>query len=284
MNRRRPTAVLLPEDPLEQRVVDDHYSREKRAAQELGLTVKLANIENLLMGQNPLKWPPFENETIIVYRGWMLSDAHYKQLSDSLTAKNARLYGNPMDYRKAHHMSEWVDFFSAFTPKTFIPADESPGAIGACLDLFEHSPLIIRSNTKSFKEYWDSACFIPRASDRDQALKVIGRFIELRDDTGLEGILFRAFEKFVGAELRSWWINGKHVLTTTHPNSPEEGNPLELTIPVGFEECVFELGCPFITADFVRNENGQWRLVEIGDGGVSDLPPTVAPDSLYSKF
>ncbi|WP_260190397.1 ATP-grasp domain-containing protein [Actinophytocola gossypii] len=42
------------------------------------------------------------------------------------------------------------------------------------------------------------------------------------------------------------------------------------------------LGLPFATVDLARREDGRWRVVELGDGQVSDRPATVAPADLVT--
>ena len=41
------------------------------------------------------------------------------------------------------------------------------------------------------------------------------------------------------------------------------------------------LDSPFFTADVARLESGEWRVVELNDGGVSTLPPLMDPRELY---
>jgi len=41
-----------------------------------------------------------------------------------------------------------------------------------------------------------------------------------------------------------------------------------------------ELGSPFVTVDLAKADSGQWRVIEVGDGQVSDRPPGMAPEVL----
>jgi hypothetical protein len=36
----------------------------------------------------------------------------------------------------------------------------------------------------------------------------------------------------------------------------------------------------FVTTDLARRADGRWRVIEVGDGQVSDLPSTVDPADL----
>ena len=78
----------------------------------------------------------------------------------------------------------------------------------------------------------------------------------------------RAFERFEGREARVFWLDGEPVLTVAHPDDPGSVAvpPLEaISVAVG------ALGCRFVTTDVVRRADGVWRVVEVGDGQVSDV-------------
>jgi hypothetical protein len=45
---------------------------------------------------------------------------------------------------------------------------------------------------------------------------------------------------------------------------------------------VAALGLPFVTVDLARRDDGVWRVIELGDGQVSDRPATIAPDALVA--
>jgi ATP-grasp domain, R2K clade family 3 len=36
-------------------------------------------------------------------------------------------------------------------------------------------------------------------------------------------------------------------------------------------------GLPFVTADLVKRSDGIWRVIEVGDGQVSDRPASASP-------
>jgi hypothetical protein len=71
------------------------------------------------------------------------------------------------------------------------------------------------------------------------------------------------------------------VLVGPHPDTPERypRPQTDLLAP-----CVRSLGCRFITTDLARRADGAWRVVEVGDGQVSDLPAIAEPADLYLSF
>ena len=83
--------------------------------------------------------------------------------------------------------------------------------------------------------------------------------------------MLRRFESFVGAEVRTWWVGGSCRLVTAHPDTPEHRPDAEFD-PAAVEAAVRALDLPFATVDFARRDDGQWRIIEAGDGQVSDRP------------
>jgi ATP-grasp domain, R2K clade family 3 len=127
---------------------------------------------------------------------------------------------------------------------------------------------------RSMKHYRAEAAFIPDVSDEPAAWKVASRFRELREEEFAGGFVLRRFEDFVGAEVRTWPVRGRCELVTAHPGTPDEPEDLDLA---PFTRLIASMGSPFITADLVKRADGTWRVVEVGDGQVSDRPPDGAP-------
>jgi hypothetical protein len=93
------------------------------------------------------------------------------------------------------------------------------------------------------------------------------------------GFVLRRFEHFEGAEVRTWWIRGECRLLGAHPDTPDDLPPADLD-PTPLAAPISSLGLPFVTVDLVRRADGVWRVVELGDGQVSDRPTTIAPADL----
>jgi hypothetical protein len=83
----------------------------------------------------------------------------------------------------------------------------------------------------------------------------------------------RRFEQFTSAEARTWWVNGTCRLATAHPDTPGDA-PSEGLDLSAFSPLISSLCLPFVTADLARREDGTWRLIELGDGQVSDRAAT----------
>jgi hypothetical protein len=67
-------------------------------------------------------------------------------------------------------------------------------------------------------------------------------------------------------------------LVTAHPDNQTAACPAPELRDV--ELAVRGLGARFVTTDMARREDGVWRVIEVGDGQVSDLHRDIDPGDL----
>jgi hypothetical protein len=115
--------------------------------------------------------------------------------------------------------------------------------------------------------------------------------VELQGDDLAGGIVVRAFEQFAPdadghtQEARIWWVRGSAVLITPHPDAPAGTTvdvPTAVCDAVGTR--VRALGAPYVTTDVALRSDGVWRVIEVGDGQVSDFPATEKPTRLVQAL
>ncbi|MFF1902435.1 ATP-grasp domain-containing protein [Kitasatospora sp. NPDC058218] len=83
-------------------------------------------------------------------------------------------------------------------------------------------------------------------------------------------------------EARVWWLDGEPVLVGPHPDTP--GQPAEPDL-TDVRPLVRALGCRFVTTDLASRADGSgWRVVEVGDGQVSDLPRGIDASGLLTSL
>jgi hypothetical protein len=125
--------------------------------------------------------------------------------------------------------------------------------------------------------------FVPELGDAESAWTVACRFRQLRADDFVGGFVLRRFEEFTSAEVRTWWVDGVCTLVGPHPDTPSNGPPADVDLaPV--VPLVAALGLPFVTVDLALRADGVWRVVELGDGQVSDRPVAIAPGALIAAL
>ncbi len=269
--------LLLPRDPLAPRRVDEHFEAEARAAAELGLPTALVDHDELARADGDtaraVRGVPADDD--VVYRGWMLRSEQYAAMADALAARGARLRTSAGQYRTAHELPGWYDALAEVTPESRWGSDGDVAWLGS-------GGAVLRDHSKSLKHAWSQACYVPDVTDRDAARRVVDRFLELRGEDLVGSVVVRRFEEFTGPEARTWWVGGRCALVTAHPDTPDDvPDDPDLDLPAAG---VAALGLPFVTVDLVRRADGRWRVVELGDGQVSDRPASTPAADLLAAL
>jgi hypothetical protein len=141
---------------------------------------------------------------------------------------------------------------------------------------------VVKDYVKSRKHEWDEACFVPDVKNLAQLRDIAAKMIALQDEYLAGGLVVREFESYDGeGEARVWWVDGEPALVGPHPDTPGVEPDPELD---AVAHAVRALGCRFITTDLARRADGEWRVVEVGDGQVSDLPASVDAMDLYAHL
>ena len=203
----------------------------------------------------------------------MLRPSAYAGLERALVERGVTLRTTASDYQLAHHLPGWFGAVRSDTPESEWTVSDSETDFIEALRRLPVGAAVIKDYSKSEKHYWHDAMFIPDSTNEEHALAVARRFRELRGEFFDVGYVIRAFENFEGPELRTWWVDGRCVLVTPHPDAASDevfdlGNDVAALSP-----SIERIGAAFITADVVRRSgDGRLRIVEIGDGQVSDRP------------
>lgn len=287
--------LLVPSDPLAPRLPDEHFMREAEAARQAGMDVAVVDHDALLAGEVRAavrRVPASDGEQVAWYRGWMMPFAAYSRLDTELGTRGVRLATDSAAYRSAHELPGWYSTFADLTPASvWLPweAGRMPTSadVGALTRTLGGGPGVVKDYVKSRKHEWHEACFVPDLADVTAATRVIRRMVELQGDDLAGGIVARAFEQFTRGtdghtlEARIWWVAGSAALVTPHPDAPT-GTIVD--VPTAVSDAVGAsiraLGAPFVTTDLAVRSDGVWRVIEVGDGQVSDLPAAEDPDRL----
>ncbi|MEO3776527.1 ATP-grasp domain-containing protein [Micromonospora sp. B11E3] len=276
--------LLVPADVLRPRRPDPHFAAEADAARESGVDVALVDHDALARPdgvQRAVARVTGGGEA--VYRGWMLTSAQYAAFAGALARRGVVLRTSPQQYRRAHELPEWYPCLKRMTPASVWTTGTDRVAFDEVCALLGGGPAVLRDYTKSMKHYWDDAMFIPEVDDRAAAWAVAARFRELREDDFAGGFVLRRFERLTGAEVRTWWIDGACRLVGPHPDTPGDRPPPDMDV-TGLAPLVAALRLPFVTVDLALRADGVWRVVEVGDGQVSDRPEAIAPQALVAAL
>lgn len=283
--------LLFPESPLRERAVDEHFLPEAQDARWIAERFSTVSLEELQRGASAATVlrhlpTPSASDHHLLYRGWMLSPATYREVAAAAAARGWTLVTDGEQYERAHTLPGWYAALEKFTPATVwaptaVEAVEAARAKG-------WASAVVRDYSKSMKHAWDEACYIP-ALEKKKALTVAKRFEELRGEDLAGGVVLREFETFSKLEARTWWRDGEWVLTTPHPDTPDqlpEGLDTHTAawMPKKLKKAVKSLALGFCTVDFAFTVGGEPRVVELGDGGVSDRPSCTDADDFLEAI
>ncbi|MFB7142788.1 ATP-grasp domain-containing protein [Gottfriedia sp. NPDC056225] len=291
--------ILFCSDPLDRNQVDFDYKKEYLVAQNMGIKTELIALENLLYfddGKKSIhKVSISEEPEKAIYRGWMLTPNYYKMLYNALTKKNIYLVNTPEEYKHCHYLPESYSVIKDKTPKTTWilkeEIDENFNKIFDKVQTFGNNPIIIKDFVKSRKHDWVEACFIPKASDKENVEKTVKKFIELQGSELNEGIVFREFLNLefltkhhqsqmpLSKEFRVFFLNGKPISMLHYWDEGDYGKILPNLDSL--LEIAQDIKSNFFTMDIAKVENGEWVIIELGDGQVSGLPDNADLGEFY---
>jgi len=280
---------------------DGLYAAEFAAVKDLEMTVSLIDFEALVDDKDAGRavrrvTSRRESKDLAIYRGWMLSPANYQLLYAALNDRGVELINDPISYRDCHYLPEWYPLLKEQTPRsTWISierlADKPMNAVFEELSAFGSNPIIVKDYVKSEKHRWADACFIPEASDRTHAERVVEKFLELRGNNLEGGLVFREFVNFkalathsksgmpLTKEYRLFVLNGEIIHWFNYWEEGEYGDsapPLDQ-----FAAAAKKPKSRFFTMDIAQTANDEWLIVELGDAQVSGLPENADVRAFY---
>jgi len=293
--------ILFCDNPYDNKLVDPDYENEFSEAKENGFTVHLFSYESLTKEKDAVsatrKIKRSDSLQKIIYRGWMLKPAQYSVLYETLLTKNYKLINSPVQYQNCHYLPDSYRFIIGHTPKTIWLTVENQQVnydkLFNDIAIFGNSALIIKDFVKSQKHYWDTACFIPSATDKEKVRSVIDKFIELQNTDLNEGLVIREFADLndltvhsksgmpLKEEYRLFFLNGQLLGCYDYW---EEGEYAVSELPPlhVFTTIAKNIESNFFSMDIAKTKSGDWIIIELGDGQVAGIPGKVNGLEFYS--
>jgi ATP-grasp domain, R2K clade family 3 len=237
---------LYPSSPLNSKHPDETYADEFQVMRSQFPTT-LFSLESFLAGQFRTSLQALPT----LYRGWMLTPSDYQHLYDAVTKAGATMLTSPNDYEYCHYLPRWYEALKDVTPETlfFAEGDDSENELK--------------------KRGWTS-CFI---KDYVKSLSTNGGSI-VTDLATIPNVIAK-MKKYRGQ------IEGGSCVRRLEPFLPEterryfvfQGRAFSSDgeIPDVVQKVVERISKTFFSVDVIQRSDGVLRIVELGDGQVSDL-------------
>jgi len=294
--------ILFCNSPLDNKKTDPDFEVEFVAARENGFETHIFSYEDLKDADALLSTKRIKTAGVlqdIIYRGWMLKPKEYSLLYETLFRKNYKLINTPVEYQTCHYLPDSYRFISAKTPKTiwFRIENREPdyNQILPSIQSLGSSSLIVKDFVKSQKHYWKSACFIPSANDTENVKSVINRFIELQGADLNEGLVIREFVELndlsihsksgmpLKQEYRLFFFKKQLLASYDYWEEGQYSDNEQLPLS-SFKKIAETIESNFFTMDIAKRKNGEWIIIELGDGQVAGIPNTTDVNKFYENL
>ncbi len=241
---------LYPVMPFQSGTVDETFAPEAEAMREAGFSMTTVSIEDLEFGNFKLH-PRIPEGTVIVYRGWMLDTKQYERLESGVEFAGAHMQTDLRTYLSCHHLPNWYAKIADLTPETRVfdvNADLEQELRSLDWDVY-----FIKDFVKSLKTSVGSVIYKPE--DASVLLEEMRKFRGVIEG----GIVVRRFEPLDASSERRYFVIHNQVFAP-------DGAPPDIVYT-----CAERIESPFFSIDVAIREDGESRVIEVGDGQVSDL-------------
>lgn len=241
--------LLYPSDPLNVKRPDENYIDEFTALAGAGLAGHVFSFEDLERGALNIR-PVIPEGSSILYRGWMMTPTVYCKLSESVAALGSRLVVTLMAYENCHYLPRWYGTISYLTAETVVLAHGAD--IEYAATTLGWSRYFVKDFVKSLNTGRDSV-----AHDPKEITEILRALAKYRGEVE-GGVCLRQFEDYIPDSERRYFVASGMAFS--------DGTD----VPEIVKQCVTRISSPFFSVDVAQRVDGIMRVIELGDGQVSD--------------
>jgi hypothetical protein len=241
--------IIFPFDPLDDKQADESFKDEYLTLRSMGVDCSLFDYDSVQFDKF-LPKPQLSVGELVLYRGWMMSPSAYKGLASLIERKGGKMLTSPNDFVRSHHLPQWYESCKDFTSETAF-SDSEEG-----LEQLAHNlgwgSFFVKDFVKSNYNERGSIANTP-----SEVLEIVDLIREHRGEIE-GGISLRKVEDYLPeTEQRYFVLNGKAY--SADGKVPDLVSEISKIHPA-----------PFYSVDVIQRSDGALRLVELGDGQVSD--------------
>lgn len=275
--------ILFPSSYFNTKKVDEDLQQEYNAVLSTGLCKILIFGYEQWFDNNKLILNDFPNEEhLAIYRGWMMKPEQYERFYNLLLKKNIRLVTAPKYYILMHIFPNAYKDIKEDTAKMEIYPLKSKIDVEKLKKSFDK--FIIKDYVKSVKGT-EFPVFFDQSINQKDFDNWMDVFYKYRGELLTGGICVKEFLdlKHYGKntnEYRVFYANNK--IISVSRNSDQENNFPKP--PKNLIEKYCNLNSPYYSIDYAELENGNWKIIEVGDGQVSGLSKYQDYEQYFTKL
>lgn len=243
------THFVMPPDGIQPSIIEGHFRPQAACLQQRGFTVSIVR-DDVFTSRAEIRGIPIGAS--VVYRGWMVRPDEYQQFESAVNAAGATLLTSAEAYQRTHYLPNWYSLLADCTAETVV-LDATVDLV-AELARLNWGNYFLKDFVKSLKVDGGSLVHSPEDGERWKR-----EMLAYRDEFE-GGICVRRVEDFVPETERRYFV-----LRGAAYSADDQEIPTVVCVAAE------RVACPFFTVDIAQNTAGQWRIVELGDGQVSDL-------------
>lgn len=287
--------ILFPNEPFNRKIVDSEYADEFQSCKVMGIDTYFYDYDELIdkvFKTNIEK----DDDCLLIYRGWMLKPQQYSFLYNGILERTngyVTLINSPEQYKNCHCFPNIYKDIEDYTPRIITTKNTTQSSLSILYTKINFN-YFIKDFVKSIKtengieKISKNAMFFDMCNKIKEFKKERGNLftggIVLKEFVNLEKVLYKGNSN--ENEWRAFYLYGKLVDLSNNSNintilSKITGPPIEMVNKVG--EILSEKS-NFFTVDFAKKINGQWIVLETGDGQVSGLSTDISSLGFYNKL
>ncbi|HCM61553.1 MAG TPA: hypothetical protein DIT05_03270 [Morganella sp. (in: Bacteria)] len=242
--------IIYPGNYSNPALPDDIFEEEYYFAQKKNIPCLLLHPESTVTGKY-LFSGTFKPDIPVIWRGWMLNTEEYQQLHRAIALHGGTMLSSADDYIRNHHITGWYECCREFTPETVITSANANFDELICG--LQWPAYFVKDYVKSLTTSRGSI-----AENADEIREIIQLIAHYRGEIE-GGVCLRHIEYFTENTERRYFVLNKIIYSADD------------NIPYIVYDIADKINTPFFSVDIAKNTEGELRLIEIGDGQVSDI-------------
>ncbi len=242
--------IIYPGDYFNANRVDETFEAECDSARKAGLKSVLLSSQSFHEGKIKFSGS-FEPGQPVIWRGWMLKEKEYRALHDAVSNCGAEMWVSPEYYAACHYITGWYELCRDYTPETiFLKESDDFSKVTSAL---QWPAWFVKDYVKSLTTSRGSV-----ARNAEEIQEILAGIKQFRGEIE-GGVALRKFEQLKPDSERRYFSFNHKVFAADD------------VIPDVVQKIANDIKSPFFSIDMAESTAGDLRLIEIGDGQVSDI-------------